>query len=146
MMMRRHTRGQQGFSLLEMLVVMVILAGIISLVPAAFDRMVPSYGLKQDTRQLLDMLRVARMSAHTENRVVSIRFDANGYEIENSQQDVQFDSNILVMSAGDGESRPMDHVSFYPGGGATGVEITLSRGGLIQTIDLDWLTAVGTIR
>ena len=67
------SRRADGFSLVEILLVVAILAGLISLSVPAFNRMVTASNLAAGGQSLADQLSLARQTAITKNAQVEVR-------------------------------------------------------------------------
>jgi general secretion pathway protein H len=111
--------GDAGFTLLEALVALAIVAlAWLLVVPALPDGLFRSE-LERSARALTTELREARARALAERREVVVRLDRPG---------------ATVRSVEPGAVR------FFPEGGATAAAITLERGGRTYRIEVDWLT------
>ena len=112
-------RGDAGFTLLEALVALAILALAWLLVaPALPDGLLRSE-LERSARALAAELREARARAIAEQRETVVRLDRPG---------------VAARTAEPGAVR------FFPEGGATAAVVTLERGGRAFRIEVDWLT------
>jgi general secretion pathway protein H len=134
-----------GFTLLELLVVMVIIGLVFSLVPPLFSSAVPGARLKGAARDLAVGLRYARSQAITHNTEIAVRLNLEppAYTIGGEQpQALPDDVRMTVTSAATENVLPVTHhmLQFYPDGSSTGSQITLSGGHLTYHLDVDWLT------
>ena len=125
------TRQQDGFTLLEVLVVLVILTLMLGLVIAHG----PMHSARLDTeataRELASALRLARGRAIAEDRPVAVAMASTVYRIDGSPphpvpHGVTLAGNAAIRFAPDGSSS----------GGTVMVEATNAR----VTIAVDWLT------
>lgn len=141
-------RGEAGFSLLEIMIALAILALAVTLVGAAFGR--SSVGLRFDaaTRELALNLREAQARALRSGRDVALVIDVDTrlYRLQDDPQ-VQLPEGITlnVISAGEvmaSSRRPV--ISFAPDGSSTGGAIRLSLEDRSSTISIDWLTGAVT--
>ncbi len=135
--------SSQGFTLLEILVVMTIAAMLLALVPPLLSGAVPGARLKAAARDLVAGLRLARSRAITTNTVTELSLDPKTGEYRISGQvkprhlpagvQVQIQSN----ASGDAEASA---VQFYPDGSSSGGRITLKGSGRAYSVEVDWLT------
>lgn len=142
----------RGFTLLELLVVLVIAAMLMAVTPPLISRVMPGVELRSATRNIASALRYARSRAATSGSEATVRLDlenrrmtttgrSRGYEIPKS---LKID---LLTAESETEGDQIGAVRFYPDGGSTGGRVTLS---LVDNeerrlaVDVDWLT--GQIR
>jgi general secretion pathway protein H len=140
-------RSDAGFSLLEMMIALAILALAVTVVGVAFGRSSIGYRFEAATQELALNLREAKARALRSGTDVALVIDVDTrlYRLQ-SDQPVQLpaDVNLSVVSAGEvmaTSRRPV--ISFSPDGGSTGGSITLSFEDRSTTITVDWLT--GTV-
>jgi general secretion pathway protein H len=134
-----------GFTLLELLVVMVIIALLMALVPPLFSGAVPGARLKGAARDLAVELRYARSHAITRNQDMEVRLDLEppAYAVAGRPpRPLPEGVKMQVVSARRERGlQPASHrVQFYPDGSSSGTRITLSGGNRSYRISVDWLT------
>ena len=134
----------RGFTLLELLVVLVILALV-----AAF--VLPSLGggssteLKAATRTLAAGLRQARSRAVNQNRAVAFTIDVKKREfvLPGEQRTRKLPEQLqlaLFTARSELETDERGAIRFFPDGSSTGGRITLSHERRQYLVDVDWLT------
>ncbi|MDQ6982500.1 MAG: GspH/FimT family pseudopilin [Mariprofundus sp.] len=126
-------RNQQGFSLLELLIVMVIVGVITAIAIPAFADWRERQAVRNITQTLLAHLKQARVLAVSENRSVRISFSPKFYVFDantagscgtcrNKQVNLsQFSNNLSVTS-------DVTPISFSSRGTAGNTTVTLSAG------------------
>jgi general secretion pathway protein H len=142
------TKRDQGFSLLEILIALAILALAMTVVGVSFARSSVTFRFEAASEQLALDLREAQARALRSGKDVAVVIDVDNrtYRL---QQDapVQLVPEIAmrVVSAGQVmQAGRQPAFSFMPDGGSSGGSITLSLEDRISTITVDWLTgAVG---
>lgn len=75
-----HSRYGAGFTLIEMLVVLLIVGVILGLVTLSRPRNEPRDLLRQETRRLQALIQLARQEAILTHREIGLRRDAQGYQ------------------------------------------------------------------
>jgi general secretion pathway protein H len=137
--------GRAGFTLLEMLIVLALMAIIAGVVIPIFGSGVSTTDLKRATREVAAGLRLARSQAIAQRSESVLVLDVAGRTFS-----VPPDPRVHSMPAGidlklftaqrDLVSDQVGAVRFYPDGGSTGGRITLAAGERKFDVDIDWLT------
>ncbi len=141
-------KRQAGFTLLELLVVMVLMGLMYALVPPMFS----SGGgaeLRAAARQLAAGLRKTRNQAIASRQEAVLTVDVAARQFRVAGDTRQFtlprEAQVKVLTA---KSEAVDDkvatIRFYPDGSSTGGGITLVNGGSQFRVDVDWLT--GNVR
>lgn len=122
--------GQGGFTLIEMIVVMVIMGLVAGLVMV--KQPWHSAGLNTDAtvRALTNALRLARSRAIAQDRMVAVDTAAGGFSVDGGAAWVLPQQEFLSAS----------RVVFTPDGGSTGGTILLAAGARRVAFDVNWLT------
>ena len=123
-------KAQAGFTLIEMIVVIVILGMVAGLV--LVRQPWHSAGLNTDAtlRALTGGLRLARSRAITQDREVMVVTAANGFSVDGG-------APWLLPP---GETLSNTKIIFTPDGGSTGVTILLAAGPKRIATTVNWLT------
>lgn len=126
-----NPRREAGFSLLEMIVVLVILGLAVGLVLARGPMHSTRLDAQVAVRDLVGTLRLARGRAIAEDRPVTVALSANLYQIEGSAaQRVPSDVTLTGNAA----------IRFAPDGSSSGGVITVQAAALRIAVLVDWLT------
>lgn len=143
-------KSTRGFTLLEMMVVMVIAGLMLALVPPLFSNAVSGTQLKGSARTLAIALRETRSLAIIRNtkQLVLLDLKSSQYRIGNDKPQPLPDGVEMAVQlvAGAGDEKMTQHmVRFFPDGSSSGELITLSGGTHAYYLQLDWLTGNITI-
>lgn len=136
---------QGGFTIIELLVVMVIMALAYTLASPMISSGVSGTELKASARQLAAGLRKARSEAISRRQESSLTIDVEGHQFQLSGDARVYrlpksvavklftvQSELVSGSAG--------AIRFFPDGGSTGGRITLSANARNYDVDINWLT------
>ncbi|MDF1832885.1 MAG: GspH/FimT family pseudopilin [Porticoccaceae bacterium] len=151
---------QTGFTLLELVVVLVLLGIIAVLVAPGLGGSLDNAKLKAAGRELLTALRVQRSEAIAQGRIITLRFsgDESIYRIDGESvrlaeglsvvyqaatgaaiEGVQSSAFLNAALPGTGNN----NLVFYPDGSSSGALLQLRLGEGQRYIRIDWLT--GTV-
>jgi general secretion pathway protein H len=133
----------EGFTLLEVIIVLVIISLIMGLSALYFANALPSSKFNAAARELSATIRYARTLALIEGKfqILNIDLDAKRYGIEGrGYKNLDSGTTIIVLdpSVGDGEVRNgIYQLIFQPSGGVEGGTIVLVSGKKKISIGLD---------
>jgi len=130
-------KKQSGFTLIEMMIVLAVLAIMAAIAIPNFMSLLPGMRLNGAARQVMGDLMAARMKAVKLNQRTKVFFDTSGYEICNDADN----SGIVADNEGDVKTRniqtnyqdvsfDLDNTTdpvFSPRGTATNRTITLTQ-------------------
>lgn len=136
-------RRQPGFTLLELLVVLVLLTAVTALAAPAFWK-TGGVEVEAAARNLAAGLRRARSQAIQRNTVQSLSVDVERKEFalsfESRQRKLPEGIELALFTARSAiESESRGAIRFFPDGGSTGGRITVKRGSRRLHVDVDWL-------
>ncbi len=139
-----HDR-ELGFTILELLVVMAILAGVASITFPLVYRAHPEATLRATANHLAGELRAARGYAIKTNQQQTLTLDvgrriywvAGRGRPQRIANSVGLDFVTLEKERVDGSQA---RLRFMPDGSATGGNIVLTSGGHKATVEVDWMT------
>lgn len=135
----------RGFTLMELLVVLVIAGLAVSLVGPGFQRLLPGLGLEAEARSLAAMLRHARSQAILSGAPVSISQDLQSGALRLSYRETPYQPPKGLEVTLEGGEHSGDaggaQILFYPPGDSSGGSLTVKlEEGQSRVIVVDWLS------
>lgn len=141
---------QRGFSLIELVVVMVLMATLAGLGAAALNAGLPGQRLRGAARELAAELRFTRAQAIATGREQVFELDVRERRWTSAgQREGRIDATLELIATSAREEQPeleVAAVRFFPDGAATGGRFVLKRGDAAWRIDVAWLTGEVTLR
>lgn len=142
-----------GFTVLELLVVLVIAGLALAIVTPVFPRLLDGTQLRAAAHGLVRDLREARAAAIAQNRRVPVTVDPSepGYRVDQRPRPLPCACQVAIATL---PERPallppaaagLPHVAFFPDGSATGGTVTVSRGERAHRVVVDATTGRSTI-
>jgi general secretion pathway protein H len=122
---------EYGFTLIELIVVLVILGLALSLVLAQGPARSPTVEYASAVRQVAGALRLARSRAIADDRMVAVLFAPRAF---------QLDQETVIALAPEISLSGSRLIDFTPDGGSSGGEVMLRMGSRQTVIGVDWLT------
>lgn len=142
-------RRTAGFTLLELLVVLVLMALMTGLAIPLISAGTPGAQIKAASRELLVGLRQAREQAIVSRQptAMSVNVDERRFQITGQTRAFQLPGKLQIgLFVADVEDNgKLGSFIFYPDGSSTGGRITVSLDGQTNRIDVDWLTGVASL-
>jgi general secretion pathway protein H len=142
--MSRVARSR-GFTLLELILVLVIGAGVLGLVLGMAPRGASSADLKSSARAVASGLRQAQSNAMATRKDTALTVDmaSREFTFTGSNRTHQLPEGIelkLLTAATEVESERRGAIRFYADGSSTGGRVTVAAGERHYFVDVDWLT------
>ncbi|WP_110667959.1 GspH/FimT family pseudopilin [Salinicola halophilus] len=138
-------RGQRGFTLLELLVVIVLLGLAASILAVGIGRGMQSAEERRTLADLVAGLRGARVEAITRGAPVPARFDLAARRLEVPGKPPVGWPADYALRLHTARERGGAFV-FYPDGGASGGNVRIEHAGRRWRIDIAWLTGRTQLR
>ena len=143
-------RNQRGFTLVELIVVMVIIALMMGLVAASLSRSVSSAEARAATRKLVANLRYTRTKAivDKQEKTFSVDIENRSYTAPGRKAITLPDGVELSLTTARSEmtDENVGGIRFFPDGGSTGGHIEMYVNGREYRVDVAWLTGEATLR
>jgi general secretion pathway protein H len=141
----RSRRGDNGFTLIEALVALVLLA---TAATVAMPRLQSSWTVqaeKAEVTELANFVAEARMHAIATQQETVVVFDAGGnrYWSTHAPEPVAMDANVrmtLTVASSEHLDDKLGAVRFFADGSATGARVRVDTGRLVAQIAVHWLT------
>ena len=135
--------GPSGFTLLEMIVVLVVMGLVLAFVVPSIGRGSGRHALAATARDVAAALRLARDRAIARNRPT--RFIANGNAFGlNEDKDLRHAPRGIALTAfADGRKTLGEGggaIDFFPDGSSTGGGIDVTNGAAHYAVVIDWIT------
>ncbi len=142
---RAAARDASGFTLLELLIVLMLMGLITALTIPVFSGSVSTTQLRSAAREVAAGLRLARDQAIAQKSEAVLELDVTGRAFR-----VLPDPRVHALPAGidiklftaqsDLVNDRVGAIRFYPDGGSNGGRVTLAAGERKYDVDVDWLT------
>lgn len=150
-------KNARGFSLLEVMVVLVLIALAYTMLPKTVFSGVSGAELRSNVRAVAAGLRLARDTAINTRREASLQLDleqrsfvlsslsaAVGAEQKPHKLNDQLDVKLYTSQA-DLINEKVGFIRFYPDGSSNGGRVSIGVNGRTFEVDVDWLTGHVTI-
>ena len=138
------THPQQGFTLVEMLVVIAILGVALALVGVGIKPVSPATQARAAAQEISGAMRSARSNALMSNRSVAFIVDLApaAYQWGAGPQHALPNGVSLALMTGQDQviSGSRGRIRFDPDGGSSGGRVTVGGGGQSWFVGVDWLT------
>ena len=142
--------GQHGFTLLEILIVLVIGVLLVALVPPLLSGMSGATELRGAARQLAAGLRNARNEAvtHQQEAVLTLDLGRRRFGVTGDPREIALPESV-ALKLYTAQSELLDSttggIRFFPDGSSTGGFITVSGPKLAYRVNVGWLTGAVAI-
>jgi len=135
----------RGFSMLEILIVLALMAMASAIVIPMLSGGVSNTDLRSAARQLASGLRLARSEAVAQRRETFLVLDVAGrrFKVDRDPEEHALPRGVelkLFTAQKDLVDEKIGSIRFYPDGGSNGGRITVGSGERKYEVDVDWLT------
>jgi general secretion pathway protein H len=143
-MSRRSDSAERGFTLIEMIVVIAVMAIAVAMLEQIGRRPGDTTRMRAADREIADTLRLARSQAVMENRRVAVVFDvASGswYLAPGPRRSLPDGVRArLLTTRGEVADPTLGRIGFRPDGSSSGGRLTLDGNAMTMAIGVDWLS------
>lgn len=147
---RRMRIERGGFTLVELLVVMVIAALVLGLVATSISRNISGAEMRSAANKLAASLRYTRTRAilDKEEKVFLVDTENQSYLAPKREAVVLPEGMTIALTTARTEltSESVGGIRFYPDGGSTGGYVELDANGRIYRVNVAWLTGEASIQ
>ena len=137
-------KREAGFTLVEIIVVLVLVAMVVAIGATAMSRKLPGQRLQQSARELAAQLRFTRAQAIATGKPQLFTLDARSREWRaGDKRNGTLARDIAIVATGARNEQQREGVAavrFFPEGAATGGRFVLSHGRAAWQVDVQWLT------
>jgi len=149
-MRKLQTKRAGGFTLLELLLVVMLIALMFTMVPRMMGSGVSGAELKSNVRAIAAAMKLARDSAINTRRDAFVTVNVDSREFTTTFEDKTHKLNNqltlkLFTSQADQITEQVASFRFYPDGSSNGGRISVIANEREFTIDVDWLTGRVTV-
>lgn len=137
-------RPERGFTLLEMIIVLLIIAMAATLLGTSIVGRLDSVKVATAARDLTAALRFTRSQAilHREEKFIEVDLEKRSYTVP-GRDAVQLPESMelkLLTAQSEVASEKLGRIRFFSDGGSTGGRVTLISGGRQWKVNVSWLT------
>lgn len=142
---------ERGFTLIEMLVVLAILATVITLVPPKFEKSVHNSQLKKAVYLLASELKATRIEAIQQQKSVNLVINVDDMWVQTAKKKINLSlpsgsSMLLKTVQSEYLTDSTAGIRFFADGSSSGGDVIFKLQNAMYTIHISWLTGkVGLI-
>ncbi|MBT8063922.1 MAG: prepilin-type N-terminal cleavage/methylation domain-containing protein [Xanthomonadales bacterium] len=144
------TRRAGGFTLVELIVVLVIAALVMALVGTSISRNISGAEMRTAARKVAASLRYTRTRAilSKSEQVFLVDTEERFYQAADRESvDLPEGMNVELNTArSELTSETAGGIRFYPDGGSTGGSVRLEANGRVYNVNVAWLTGEATVQ
>jgi general secretion pathway protein H len=139
----RRAGTTAGFTLIEMLVVLVILGLTVALIVSRGPARSTGFDLRATAGDIAQQLRIARSEAISSDRSTRFSLDPADRRYETNGVAGPLlppELSLTMTTATGGAARPLAAITFAPDGSSSGGRVVLVAGANAMAVVVDWLT------
>jgi general secretion pathway protein H len=143
-------RGQSGFTLVELLVVLMLVSVMLALVGTSISRSVSGAEMRTAAREVAASLRYTRTRAILDKAEQVFLVDAENrtYQAAGRRPEQLPEGMNVELNTARSEltSEFVGGIRFYPDGGSTGGNVRLEANGRVYQVNVAWLTGEASVQ
>ena len=147
---RRANRTYRGFTLVEMLVVLVIASLVLTLVGTSISRSISGAEMRTAARKVAASLRYTRTRAILDKHEQVFLVDTENNKYQAPLRDpVELPEGMkvaLMTARSELTAESVGGIRFYPDGGSTGGYVELDANGRVYRVNVAWLTGEASVQ
>ena len=144
------SNGQRGFTLVELLVVLVIAALALALVGTSISRSISGAEMRNAARKVAASLRYTRTQAilTKSEQVFLVDTEKRSFQAANREAEQLPEGLNVELNTARSEltSEAAGGIRFYPDGGSTGGNVRLEANGRVYQVNVTWLTGEASLQ
>ena len=144
-----NAKKNRGFTLVELLIVMVIMALMLGLVAGSLTRSISGSEMRTAARKLAASLRYTRTQAilKKEEQVFVVNTEEKTYQAPGREEVILPEEMGVLLTTARSEmlADNAGGIRFFPDGGSTGGHVDLTFNGREYRVDVAWLTGDATL-
>ncbi|MFT5775242.1 prepilin-type N-terminal cleavage/methylation domain-containing protein [Hyphomonas sp.] len=133
--------ASSGFTLIEMLVAMVIVALGMSVAATTLIRSGSNFEARRIAREITTLASEARYSADRDGRPRALVFDVAARTLTAESGESLYVPEPFHVELASAESVGPGRIAFYPGGASSGGQVRLTSPRIEIVVKVDWLTS-----
>jgi len=145
----RANRAATGFTLVEMLVVLVIVGLMLALVGSSISRNISGAEMRTAASKVASSLRYTRTQAilRKQEQVFLLDTETRTYQTGKREPVTLPEGMMVELNTARSEltSETAGGIRFYPDGGSTGGNVRLEANGRIYQVNVAWLTGEASV-
>jgi general secretion pathway protein H len=146
----RSNRRSRGFTLVELLVVLVIASLVLALVGTSISRSISGAEMRNAARKVAASLRYTRTRAilSKSEQVFLVDTEKRSYQAADRKEESLPEGLNVELNTARSEltSETAGGIRFYPDGGSTGGNVRLEANGRVYQVNVAWLTGEASMQ
>jgi len=139
-----HRRASRGFTLIEIMAVLVIIAGVMGVFAFSIAGRLEKQKISGAAREVMSALRMTRSQAIVGRQEQALEVDLDAHTVTvPGREPVQLPEQIelkLVTASTEVSSSKVGRIRFFPDGGSTGGSLSLMTDSRQWQVKVSWLT------